>query len=190
MDWLADALLAVMSLLLLLLFGAVVELHRQVHQIRQYVGLVDRSVPIEFVAGSLSSDIGLGFEESRGWEPSNLARNALLILSDSCATCNDIAISLPDRLGDPRLRVVLEARSAEEGQSWLSRHGIGGDSKVSVDHDGRLARALGVEVTPALVKSENLRATAAMTVPTVRTLDVALAWVGGAATEPTAKRHA
>lgn len=188
MGWLQDLLLAILSLTVVLLFGAMVELHRQFHQLRQFVGLVDRSVPLDVEVGVSTVDAGLEFPDSGRGESGDLTRNALLILSDSCATCNDIAPSLQGfRLSTPGFRVILEARSAEDAEVWLSSHGIHGHPRVSVDEGGRTARALGVDVTPALVRFENARAASALTVPTVRTLDSALAWVDAAGAEEKAR---
>lgn len=180
MGWVSDILLAILSLTVLLLFGAVVELHRQFHQLRQFVGLVDRSVPLDIEVGISADDTGIEFLDSGRGESEDSTRNALLILSDSCATCNDIAASLQGfRLATPGFRVILEARSVEDAAEWLSSHGIDEHPRVSVDEQGLVANALGVDVTPALVRFENARVTSALTVPTLRTLDAALAWVDG-----------
>lgn len=173
MNWVVMLLLALLSVLLMLAFGALVELFRQVQQIRQFVGLIDRSIALPVKVGVYAADLGLDFVDLAA-----SGRAVLLVLSDSCTTCHELARSLAGhRVSSGALRVVVEGRSVEHATSFLAAYDLTDEVTVSIDHDGSIARSLDLDVTPVLVRFEDSLSISAITVPTVRTLDAALQWV-------------
>lgn len=166
-------LVAGLAVVVLLLFGAMLELHRQVLQLRQHAGLIDDSRVVDFERDALRSSLP-------GWDDSLFApeqRSAILMLSDGCSTCHDIARGLPSPI-PPALLVILAARSAEKGALWLAPLGLDGSANVIVD-GGEVADRLGLTVTPTVVTFEGLYSVSATTVPSVRQLASIVEWLGG-----------
>lgn len=163
---------AMLALFILLMFGALVELHRQVLQLRQSAGLVDRSRPLEFNSEvSLSSLPIPGLQGTAADE-----RSALLLLSDSCTTCAEVAGGLGPT--EPsRLVTLVEGRSRASAAEWMAQVGLQHSATVLYDEDGRIAAALGVSVTPAAVKFEGLAPIEAATVPSSRQLAKVRDWL-------------
>jgi hypothetical protein len=159
---------------LLLLFGAVLELHRQVHQIRQHAGLLDEARVVNHARDVLRSAVP-GFDATMA-EPD--ARSAVLLLSDTCSTCYEISGSLGAFLV-PELVVVIATRSEEAGQLWLEEQGLTGFANVFVD-DGKVADQLDLHVVPSVVRFQGLNALSATTVPSVRQLKTTVEWLTAA----------
>jgi hypothetical protein len=162
----------VLAIFLLLMFGALVELHRQVAQLRQSAGLVDRVRPVDFhEAASLSSLPIPGVERAEG-----STRSVILILSESCITCAEIASDIgPKEPG--RLITLVEGRSAASATAWMSQVGLQHSATVIYDEHGHIAQALGVTVTPAAVKFEGPAPLEATTVPSSRQLAKLRDWL-------------
>ena len=127
----ATALIAVgiLSLLVFVLFSVLVELFRDVRQIRDGLGILDRPLPVDIgsVAGTPPSLYGL--PEQLDDEPSAL----LLFLTDRCATCRVLASSLGGTL-PAGLWIVLEAATSQAAEEFLRE----------VCHDARVGGGTGV----------------------------------------------
>jgi hypothetical protein len=159
---------------LLLLFGAVLELHRQVHQIRQHVGLLDETLVVDHAKDVLRSALPR-FDEAMA-EPQG--RSAVLLLSDTCSTCYELSRSLGAFL-IPGLVVIIAVRSQEEGQHWLEEQGLTGFENVIID-GGEAADQLDLHVVPSVVRFQGLNAVSATTVPSVRQLKTTIDWLAKA----------
>jgi hypothetical protein len=167
------AIVGALAVFVLLLFGAMVELYRQILQLRQYVGLIDQSRALSFNTDLTLSDIPIPATAEIG----DGDRTALLILSDRCTTCHEIAAHLPGvRRGN--LLVLVEARTAADATQWLADRGMVLDQWTAYDEGGIVAALMGVMVTPAIVKYEGKYPVAASTVPSTRQLDKVLEWLG------------
>jgi hypothetical protein len=140
--------------------------------LRQHAGLVDQSRVLELNAE-------LRREHLPGYEPLSAddARSAVLMLSDGCSTCFEIARALPTRLV-PQLQVVVTARSQEAGVNWLSRFDLAPSRSIVID-DGASMDAAGLELTPSLITFVGQAPRSAISVPSVRQLTKALEWVTG-----------
>lgn len=158
--------------MLLVVFGALVELQRQLNQLRAYLGLVDqRADPVPFTVDRELSAVGL--------PPASLkkkARHAVLVLSDHCVICAEIADWLPKTLPEG-LSVVLHSMSAGEAAKWLSGHGLRNGSQIVHDHGGEIMESLGVSVAPVVVQFESGSAVRALTVPSVLQAQAVFDWL-------------
>lgn len=167
---------ATQSVLLLLLFGATVELHRQVLQLRHHAGMVDNARPVEFDAGVLATTLPV----PAAHRVDDDSRLVLLILSDGCTTCFDIAQHLATTKPD-RVLALIEGHTLEDALLFLHRFGLDLGDDIAYDEAGQTAKRLGIIVTPAAVKFEGRTPIAATTVPSARQLDRLAEW----AREPT-----
>lgn len=170
MAGLALVFVVILAVIVALLFGAVVEFHRQLLQLRQHVGLVD-------TARGLKWNLDARYEDVAGAEGG--LRNVVLVLSDSCSTCADIAVELA-QLMRPELTVLIEGRSDAEAIEWLSRFDLAPSDQIIIDRGGERAQQTGVTVTPAAIRFERGSPVSAHTVPSVRQLRVALDWLADA----------
>lgn len=157
----------ILALLVFLLLGLVIELHRDVRQLRDAVGILDRPLEVELgdVAGARPSRHGL---------PTSLdaaGAAVVLFLSDRCGTCHALAGGFRGSL-PAGLWVVLEARDPGAAQEFLGRYGwhAGADGRVLVDSEERIARQLGLRTTPVGFRVEDGRIVSATTVPSRRYL--------------------
>jgi len=165
---LALAAVGLLALLVFVLFGALVELFRDVRQVRDVLGVLDRPLEVDLggIAGTAPSEHGL---------PAALDAEAsalVLFLSEKCATCRVLAAAVGASL-PAGLWVVLEARSAESATAFLDSHGMspatcGG--RLVVDVEGRIAASVGLDTTPVGFRVEEGRLTRATTVPSTRYL--------------------
>lgn len=160
--------IGVLALVVFVLCGVVVELFRDVRQLREVSGILDRPLEVDLdgVAGSLSSAHGL---------PQALdgaASAIVLFLSDRCATCHALASGFNGVLA-PGLWVVLEARSPESADEFLSKYEFTAAStggRLVVDAAGRIAESIGLRTTPVGFRVQNGCIVSATTVPSRRYL--------------------
>jgi hypothetical protein len=158
----------VLSLVTFVLFGVVIELYRDVRQLREVNGILDRPLDV---------DIGdvMGAEPSRYGLPRSLdsvTAGLLLFLSDRCGTCHALAAGFNGVLPSG-LWVVLEARSPESTEEFLARYGLTATTtggRLWVDVAGRAADSIGLRTTPVAFRLENGRIAGATTVPSRRYL--------------------
>lgn len=157
-----------LALLVAVLFAALVEMFRDIRQIRDALGILDRPLAVDLglVSGTRPSAYGL---------PSALDSQSfaiVLFLSDRCATCHTIAAGLLRPLA-PELWFVLHARTEESSNAFLDRYDLrdaAATGQLTLDPDGEIGSRLGLETTPVGFRVENGVLTAASTVPSSRYL--------------------
>lgn len=159
---------ALLTLIVFLLFGALLELYKDVRQLRDAVGILDRplTVDIGHVAGTTPSSYGL--PQAIDAAPSAI----VLFLSERCATCHSLARGLLRPLPGG-LWVVVEARDSSSAASFLNSSGLSGTSlseQVVIDVAGEIARRIGLNTTPVGFRVERGLLTHATTVPSSRYL--------------------
>ncbi len=121
------------------------EVVRQLAQIRKVLDLDDRPVPI-----SLGNLAGRPVPE-----PANGAvRNGIFVLlSTDCATCRLVASGLPElvaRFDDHQIVTVLQAHNHDEATEMLATTGLDRDGVV-VDLDREYGEAFGITLRPVAV---------------------------------------
>ena len=165
----ATALIAVgvLTLLVFVLFTALLELFRDVRQIRDALGILDRplSVNVGPVAGKAPSQFGLPVEL-------DAAKSALvLFLSDKCQTCRVLASTLGGSL-PAGVWIVVEAPTSRAAAEFLESFGLTARLKdrVLVDPSGEIAGKLGLNMTPVGYRVDNGIFREATTVPSFRYL--------------------
>jgi hypothetical protein len=168
--------LALLVLLLgvvaVVMFGVLVEFQRQISQLRHYLRLEDDAHPVSFdpAVDLRSLDLpGLGHVDGE-------SRAAVLVLSDHCSTCYEIAAGLPRRLPDGFI-VLIKTASVADAVGWLAGHALALGPNIVFDKDGVTSDRLGVIATPAVVKFEGPTAVTAATVPSLRQLQTVIDWL-------------
>ncbi len=148
---------AVIAFSLVVLLSAQVELFRDMKQVRELTGMIDRPFPL---------DLGV----MRGHSPADLSlptkSGAILILSDKCGTCRSLAAAL-DGAVPPHLQIVLSnpgGRASELPTVWDL-----GDRAVD-DTDGSIMAALDIKATPAAISVVDGIMTEAHSMPSTRQL--------------------
>ena len=158
----------VLALLTFVLLGVVIELYRDVRQLREVNGILDRPLEVDVgdVAGKAPSSYGLPKALD------SVASAILLFVSDRCGTCHALAAGFKGALPQG-LWVVLEARSPESTEEFLASYrltAMSTDGRLSVDVAGRIAERMGLRITPVGFRVENGRLVSATTVPSTRYL--------------------
>lgn len=159
---------AVLALLVFVLFGALLEMYRDVRQLRDVAGILDRPLSVDLgpVLGTAPSSHGL----PRALD--SAASAVVLFLSERCGTCRSLAAGLGRPL-PAGLWVVLEARDASSAAAFLESYGltaITSDGRLIVDVAGEIAGRIGLETTPVGFRVENGMLANATTVPSSRYL--------------------
>lgn len=159
---------AILALFVFILFGALLEMFRDVRQLRDVAGILDRPLNI---------DIG----EVKGTNPSvyglppllNSASSAIvLFLSERCATCRSIAAGFERELPSG-LWLVVDSGRRSNGSSPLDLETLkerDSDERVIVDVGNTIASRIGLETTPVGFRIENGVFVNATTIPSVRYL--------------------
>lgn len=159
---------AVLALLVALLLAALVEMFRDIRQMRDAVGILDRPLPVDLgpVAGSAPSAYGL----PRALDHASSA--IVLFLSERCGTCHTLASALPRALPS-ELWVVVEGRTMESTSAFLERYALSanGDGQVIPDPEGEIAHRIGLQTTPLGFRVEDGVFTYATSVPSSRYLN-------------------
>lgn len=156
----------VLAVLVLLMLGSQIEMYRTIEQLREYSGLIDRTVPLALAqVGTRPSSAGLPASlDSAVW-------SAVLVLSDKCATCRSIAASLDGAV--PRdLVVVVEPDQGDQADLVMSYDLT--PERTVIDPERRISRKLGIKTTPAAIIIEHGRCVRATTVPSSRQLHALL----------------
>jgi hypothetical protein len=160
------ALIAVgaLTLFVAVLFGALVELFRDVRQIRDAVGILDRPREVDLgdVAGTRPSSHGLPQELDA------LHSAIVLFLSERCGTCHALAAGLSGAL-PYRLWVVIEGRDTVGAARFAEEHGLSGE-RVTIDVEGAIAASMGLATAPVGFRVDDGIFTTATTVPSSRYL--------------------
>lgn len=157
-----------LGLLVFVLLGMVIELYRDVRQLREAAGILDRPLEVDLgdMHGALASSYGL---------PAYLdAAPALIVLflSERCGTCHALAAGFDGRL-PAGLQVVLEARDPASATDFLERYDLTAEAtarNVLMDPGGRIGERMGLRTTPVGFFVEEGRFVRATTVPSRRYL--------------------
>lgn len=157
-----------LALLVALLFAALLEMFRDLRQIRDALGILDRPLVVEIgaVAGTRPGNYGL--------PPvlNSMSSAIVLFLSDRCATCHALAAGLPRPLAR-ELWVVLYPRDEAAADEFVARYGLRDGvaaGQVIIDLESRIGTAIGLEATPVAFRIDNGFVFGASTVPSSRYL--------------------
>lgn len=173
------AILVGFAIAIFLLFGAVIELFRDMEQVRQMTGVIDSPVSLEIdLPKPLPEGVGLPGEFLRQ------DQGLVLVLSDHCSTCGAIAEHLGGSL-PASTWLLFVPQSVESGNEWLSRFGLASERKLFVDILSKASTALGVNLTPAVLRIRGGMVVAAHTLPSGRRLDDELAWLASHSSQAT-----
>jgi hypothetical protein len=150
-----------------LLFGAVAEAYRDIRQMREQSGLIDRPMPVELgpVQDQPPSLIGLN--------PSldSVVQAVAVYVDSRCGTCQSIVRSLSGGLPEAIWLVVID-ESAEKAFAWLGSSGLDQDSpaasRVIWASAESVERNLGGVATPLAIDIEHGRLARAKIITSVR----------------------
>lgn len=150
-----------------LLFGALAEAYRDIRQLREYNGALDKPVPVDLAEHLGSEASSVGMSPDLDLRP----RATVVYLDRRCGTCQMIMSSLGGGIPNGLWLSVI-ADSAEEAATWLAEGGIkeGSESadRVMVATPADVEKHLGALVTPLAIEIEHGRLARAKTVPSVR----------------------
>lgn len=179
MGFIAAGALVVITVILALLFGALVELYRQVQNIQdQTIGApteIDVRIGAEIPENIITERFGAEADES--------TRHAILFLSDSCATCYTIARELPRRQSLP-LAVMIVAPSKSTADEWLSRARLSDYPGVFYDANRQVAEHFGVSVSPSVLLFEKRCLVEGWALPAPRPFDSVRRWLADGGIRP------
>jgi hypothetical protein len=141
MTWVIGSLI-VLAIVVAVICGALIEVFRQLVQIRTAINLSDDAIPLDVRPGELhAGDLGLpSIAEAL---PAAIA----VFLSPKCATC--IAVAEAFRGGAPETVWFVLTADREQVAS-LSHRLAASEQRIIVDEDGGIAKRVGVDVTPAV----------------------------------------
>lgn len=161
------ALIAVglLSLLTFLLFGALLEMYRDIRQLRDAAGILDRPLVVDITSIEGKSPSEYGLPGTLDSAPSAI----LLFLSERCLTCRVIAASLGEPLPST-LWVVAEARDSQLADNFVKVTNLISHERVLLDIGGQIANRMGLNTSPVGFRIQNGRFASATTVPSTRYL--------------------
>lgn len=147
--------------------AALIELFRDLRQVREQARLLDASTPIALtVEGTLKSASEHGLPEQLELSESG----AVLILNDKCATCSALFSEISAH-PPPGLFIYLAVPTPELGHAWVESHrATESDLEIGLDVGDAISGSLGIHVSPALVLFERGLPVSAHTVPSGRAL--------------------
>jgi len=156
-------LVGLLAALLFLMLGAQVEMFRDVQQLREYAGLIDRPAPVGLGAAAGGRPSGFGLPDAL-----DAALGAVVVvLSDKCATCRSIAAALDGSM-PPDLTVVINPGGVPY-PDLVTTYRLDAQ-RTLIDHDEAIAGRLGLKITPVGIVIENGRLARATTLPSTRQL--------------------
>ena|SRR5919198_3587550 len=157
----------------------VLELLRQIAQIRTRLGLDDR--PLHVSMGALTGEHLSRIEAPMGVIWSELmptGRGALVFLSHDCGSCRNIAPALNDFAALPEVAVIpiVYAREGTDFDAFIDEMQIPRERTI-IDYHGKLAKQLGIDVRPSVLLIEEGRIRDAAVVSAPRQLRTLIAGV-------------
>lgn len=166
---------AVLAILHLLTIGALVEVFRDVRQIRLAIKAFDEpnTLPVPAEARQAIARLDAG---SMG------PRALILYLSTRCATCTSVARALRNGHGrrsrSTRPAVLVDGLSMTSAEEWLSNLGVEvSELRLIDDGDRGFSRETGLNVTPLAIRMVNGEVTQVSTVPSERRATEHLEWM-------------
>ncbi|MBU2697570.1 hypothetical protein [Pimelobacter sp. 30-1] len=166
----ALVLVVVLAIAVALLLGALIEMYRQLEQLRAYLSIEDRAEEIDstHLAGRRPSAFGLA--EHLDTVPAG----GVLVLSEKCATCHQLAEWIGPRRARRELQILVVPQSQDNGASFIEEYGLTQHLLVEPLRAGAVSNALGLHTTPAVLFIAEGRFASMETVPSVRRLDEAI----------------
>jgi hypothetical protein len=158
----------VLAVLVFVLFGALLELYRDVRQIRDALGILDRPLNIDIGAAANAAPSSVGLPSALDTAASAL----VLFLSDTCATCRVLAAALNGTV-PAGLYIVMEGRDERTARQFLDSYRLSAhtaDGVVRIDASREIVGRLGLDITPSAFRVENGKLASATTVPSARYL--------------------
>jgi hypothetical protein len=157
-----------LALLVFVLFGALLEMYRDVRQLRDVAGILDRplDVDVKTIAGTKPSAYGLPHSLD------SAASAIVLFLSEHCGTCRSLAAGLQKPL-PPGLWVVVDVKDPRSASDFLGAQAITGlfpEGRIIVDPAGEIVHRIGLDTTPVGLRVQNGLLASATTVPSSRYL--------------------
>jgi hypothetical protein len=160
-------LVAVLAVGEFLLFGALAEAYRDIRQIRERAGVIDRNAPVDLgpALGQAPSSLGL--------DPTldSAVQAVVVYLNDRCGTCRSIVGSLAGQI-PAGMWLVIIADAVDAAFDWLNTDGAMAGSpdaaRVLTSTPEEAEQNLGLLLTPLALVIEHGRLSRAMTIPSVR----------------------
>jgi hypothetical protein len=142
-DWVVITLVAVFGVILCVCAAALVEVFRQLQELRSQSGLEDEPMALDIRSGELTtSEIGLPEDVAR------LPEAIVVFLHARCGTCRMVADAF--RGGAPEsVWFVIPAEDVEGTRAFRSL--AEATNRVIAEHDDGISDALGMDVAPAVV---------------------------------------
>jgi hypothetical protein len=143
--------LAVLSAAVILLAAGLVEIYAELRQVREVVRLQDSPKRVRL------DTLGRKFAELLPDPPPALELNDerphyVLVLSNSCAVCRDIAQSLATTSREwDELTVLVASDNTQAGAEFVKAAGLR-SRRLLVDARGENAKRLGINSSPTIVK--------------------------------------
>lgn len=150
-----------------LLFGALAEAYRDIRQLRESFGLIDKAMPVDLgkVRDAAPSSLGLHPDLD------SAVHAVVVYLESRCGTCRMIVSSLNGGIPNGIWLVVI-AESPQAAFDWLAEANISPDSpaarRVMISSADEVDRHLGVRLTPLAIEIEHGRLERAKTIPSAR----------------------
>jgi hypothetical protein len=158
----------VLILVVFVLLGATTELFRDVRQLEEAMGILDKPSPIGLRAAGLRPSL-----HNLPPELDEAEFAVILLLSDRCGTCASILGALKGHVPE-KVTLLVESSNRQRGTAWLRRSELTWDDNVLFDEEARIADAVGVFTTPAAIVINDGLFSTAMTVPSSRQLTAIL----------------
>ncbi|GAA1660625.1 hypothetical protein GCM10009765_07640 [Fodinicola feengrottensis] len=163
----------ILGALLFVLLGSQVEMYRDIAQLRDLSGLIDRPLKVDVSAAVGARPSAYGLPAALDTVDAGL----VLFLSDKCATCRTIATSLGSQF-PADLWVVLDPANPRKDSEIKVNYPLE-QEKVTVDHSREISASVGVTLTPAAIVVLDGRIVRAATVPSTRQLTETLRTLRG-----------
>jgi hypothetical protein len=150
-----------------LLFGALAEAYRDIKQIREVSGLIDRPMPVDLGQARDKAPSRLGLHP----ELDSAVHAVAVYLDNRCGTCQSIVSSINGGIPEG-IWLVIIAESAEKAFAWLGSAGLNEGSaaarRVIVTSPEEAEQHLGGVATPLAIEIEHGRLVRARIVTSVR----------------------
>jgi hypothetical protein len=169
------AAVTVEALALLLLIAAQVELFRDIAQLHEATGVIDRPLPIDLGRALDSSPSRFGLPAALDDQLGGM----VLLCPLGCATCRTISQTLGGVVPQG-VWILLLATSPAEADEWRSVYHFSDDRLVwdrPAGNPDSIAERIGVVTTPSALVVERGRLVRAQTVPSTRALFSLLAQI-------------
>jgi hypothetical protein len=162
------ALMCLFGIVLVIGFGALVEMYEQLRQVRDHLSMIDQPTTLDLGESQDLPAVAVGLPA----ELATVDRATVLFLSNRCETCFQLAAALQDQPKPTDLWVVVVPVTGDVDQ-FIDRFDLRGE-RVMLDAGERIVGRLGLDVTPSAIVIEQGRLIRAQTVPTVRQMHVLL----------------